>query len=531
MAIACSAPGQRPAVGSPLPAARAQAETILFAPSGAGAELYNGPPGAQLPRTALGDAIRVGLADIAKRTRTPLPSWDSRLQVASTDLARIVPKQTRLPYKAVEFALQHHGIVEPTPHLLVIWTARNDPARLSAFVAKRLTPILARAPYTRMAAGIAERSGSQMAIVIALLRSFVETDPIPRTLDTGSRVVLHGKLLPPYRAPEVLVARRSGAVEQTTVRLRKGGRFAATVACGRRPGALQVEVSGTGPDGAAVLANFPVYCGEPPPLRVEVALHPGGGSTTVAEAEAILVRQINEERRRAGLPALSVDDEVAEVARRYSDEMAGTGLVAHVSPTSGTADDRLRTAGIVRALVQENLARAATAVEAHESLMNSPGHRANILSPDATHVGVGVHAVGDSGSPDLFITELFTRIPPAINRGLARDEIAEVIHRAHSLRVDEDLGRLAQAHADLLANGVAKDRAAAEAAKRLSAVSGRYGRLRTIILAVSDVRQVAPATLPETRGTTHFGVGVAQGAHAELGDGAIYVVVVFGRRV
>jgi uncharacterized protein YkwD len=248
------------------------------------------------------------------------------------------------------------------------------------------------------------------------------------------------------------------------------------------------------------------------------------------ETEAILIERINEERHVAGLPALLVDEEVAAVARRYSEEMASTGLVVHVSPTSGTADDRLRAAGVHRPLVQENLARAATAAEAHESLMNSPGHRANILSLEATHVGVGVRAAKENGSTDLFITQLFTRIPPAIDRRAARDEIAGAIRRARSIRVDDALGRVAQTHAELLASGVPKDRAATEAAKRLSEVRGTYGRVRTVVIAVSDVRQVVPAKLPRTRGTTHFGVGVAQGAHAELGDGAIYVVLVFGRR-
>ncbi|MBE7448064.1 MAG: CAP domain-containing protein [Kofleriaceae bacterium] len=88
---------------------------------------------------------------------------------------------------------------------------------------------------------------------------------------------------------------------------------------------------------------------------------------------------------------------MAEVARAHSREMRVTGVVGHVSALTGSAADRVKVAGIRTGLVLENIARAYGIAEAQAGLMNSPGHRANLLSRAATHVGIGIE-LGD-GSP------------------------------------------------------------------------------------------------------------------------------------
>ena len=66
------------------------------------------------------------------------------------------------------------------------------------------------------------------------------------------------------------------------------------------------------------------------------------------------------------------------------------GFFSHTSPTTGRIGDRMAAAGIPYLVVGENLALAATARTVHEGLMDSPGHRANILGERFTRVGVGV---------------------------------------------------------------------------------------------------------------------------------------------
>jgi uncharacterized protein YkwD len=90
--------------------------------------------------------------------------------------------------------------------------------------------------------------------------------------------------------------------------------------------------------------------------------------------------------------------------------MARTGEVAHVSSKSGGFVDRVRAAKVspLPNMLAENLGRAFSTREVENGFMGSPGHRANILNPEMTHVGIGVaagQAVG--GTVPLFFTQLF----------------------------------------------------------------------------------------------------------------------------
>ena len=99
---------------------------------------------------------------------------------------------------------------------------------------------------------------------------------------------------------------------------------------------------------------------------------------------------VNEARAREGLQPLSWDAEVAEVAHGHAREMYLEGYFAHQSPTTGTVGDRLQASGISYSVAGENLALAATVNEVHTGLMDSPGHRANILSDAYHRIGIAV---------------------------------------------------------------------------------------------------------------------------------------------
>jgi uncharacterized protein YkwD len=81
---------------------------------------------------------------------------------------------------------------------------------------------------------------------------------------------------------------------------------------------------------------------------------------------------------------------LAVVARQHGEEMFQLGYFAHDSPVTGTPGDRIAAADIQAVATGENLAYAPSLRVAHEGLMNSPGHRANILNPAFTRLGIGV---------------------------------------------------------------------------------------------------------------------------------------------
>ncbi len=106
-------------------------------------------------------------------------------------------------------------------------------------------------------------------------------------------------------------------------------------------------------------------------------------------SEARMFELLNQERVRAGLEPLVRDAGIDEVARAHSVDMLQQGYFAHEAPDGRTPFDRMRQAGIQFTAAGENLALAPTAALAHQGLMDSPGHRANILSPAFRRVGIG----------------------------------------------------------------------------------------------------------------------------------------------
>ena len=122
------------------------------------------------------------------------------------------------------------------------------------------------------------------------------------------------------------------------------------------------------------------------------------------ELEAEMLELVNRERAAAGLKPLSPDPELREVARRHSADMFARGYFAHNTPEGRDPFARIREAGVPFRTAGENLALAPTLPIAHNGLMNSPGHRANILRPEFGRVGIGIM---DGGMRGLMVTQNF----------------------------------------------------------------------------------------------------------------------------
>jgi len=134
----------------------------------------------------------------------------------------------------------------------------------------------------------------------------------------------------------------------------------------------------------AVITSRPAEEGVELPFTVTVGLDPN------PEAEAEMLRLVNAERAAAGLAPVELDSALTQAARAHSEEMFRLGYFSHLSPVSGDPGDRLDAAGIHYLVSGENLAYAPSVTIAHQNLMNSPGHRAIILDPTFTRLGIGI---------------------------------------------------------------------------------------------------------------------------------------------
>ena len=191
---------------------------------------------------------------------------------------------------------------------------------------------------------------------------------------------------------------------------RPQGRFELTVACDSGDGVYQLEIEGDDGHGPEVLANFPLYCGVEPPARIAVTGNEVTRRQDAAEAERELLALLNRDRAAAGLPAL----QATRVCRRSPAATAARWRARAKWFTyrtrAGSAVDRVRAAHVspFPRTLAENVGRAFSTAEVEHGFMGSPSHRANILNPDMTHVGIGV-AVGqaEGGVVPLFFTQLF----------------------------------------------------------------------------------------------------------------------------
>ncbi|MCL7378497.1 CAP domain-containing protein [Streptomyces sp. 35G-GA-8] len=116
----------------------------------------------------------------------------------------------------------------------------------------------------------------------------------------------------------------------------------------------------------------------------------------------------NAERTRAGLRPLADDRELAAAAQAYSADMAARAFYSHTSPEGLAPWDRAAAAGAAHRGIGENIACGQRDPrEVVQGWMDSPGHRANILKPDFTHLGVGFAGGGPAGT---YWTQLFGQV-------------------------------------------------------------------------------------------------------------------------
>lgn len=122
---------------------------------------------------------------------------------------------------------------------------------------------------------------------------------------------------------------------------------------------------------------------EAPPTEVEPA-------KDVTTMERKMINQVNSERSKKGLSPYKVDKELSKIARIKARDMVKNNYFSHYSPTYGSPFEMMDHFGIEYLRAGENLAGNQSVNKAHNSLMNSKGHRENILNKNFTRIGVGI---------------------------------------------------------------------------------------------------------------------------------------------
>jgi hypothetical protein len=180
-------------------------------------------------------------------------------------------------------------------------------------------------------------------------------------------------------------------------------------------------------------------------------------------AEQEMVRLVNAERAKSGLSPLQVDDRLTRIAREHSLLMAAKHGLSHQFPGEPDLRHRIVPTGFRFDFSGENVAFDADAPRAHRSLMNSPPHRANILRPQFSTIGIGVVRSGNQ----IYVTEDFAHRLQELSPSQAEADIVRsfaVLRRSSGLapvplRSQDGLRQLAcqMAKDDQLETDIARD--------------------------------------------------------------------------
>lgn len=134
------------------------------------------------------------------------------------------------------------------------------------------------------------------------------------------------------------------------------------------------------------------------PVTTPEVKEPVKENTEAGQVSSVIQQVVdltNQERAKAGLKALQIDTKLTQSAQAKSQDMKDKNYFSHTSPTYGSPFDQMKSFGITYNAAAENIAMGQrSAAEVVKAWMESPGHKANIMNPSYTHIGVGL---SDSG--------------------------------------------------------------------------------------------------------------------------------------
>jgi uncharacterized protein YkwD len=235
------------------------------------------------------------------------------------------------------------------------------------------------------------------------------------------------------------------------------------------------------------------------------------------EAERQLLELANQARAQSGLRRLEPDEGLALAARAHAAEMAAQQQLSHQLPGEPSLAQRVASASSLHLdHVGENVAYAATADQAQETLMNSPPHRENLLNPTYNVAGFGVVRSGNV----LFVAQDFGHSLPLYSAQSGQDLVAASVIQMRRQQALPPLQRDEYANVQAAACQMAKANSlntAPLAARYLL----RYTSMQLETLPSNAAKVIAEPSLHS------FSVGTCYSTSASYPNGVYWVALLF----
>ncbi len=401
-------------------------------------------------------------------------------------------------------------------------------------------PALKDREANSIAVGLSQGEHPQMGSVywatIILLDRMVDISALPREVRVGQTLRIQVRYSAPHRNPRLPITAPSGFVQRTQPLQTRPG-FAEFEVRFAEKGRYTVEVlldePGVGPRVARIL---PVYAGETYPRRESTVQNTAPQFKDTQTAANHLFSLLNQERKKMGLSPVSRDPILERTAVDHSKDMALRGFFAHVNPEGKNPNMRYQARGGF-GTVGENIVIETQVDKAHRQLMASPGHRANILQADLTHVGIGLYYAKDR----YYITQLFqSRQAPQDLRAL-KEQVGSWLdnyrseHNVGILLKDDLLQSINQEYARKMAQ---QDRLDYAGTKTLGPLytdrGGYYGNMSTVVFSARNFSDLVNKLekfngLLQDERWERYGLGIAQANSVSQGHHILWVTLGLAR--
>lgn len=266
--------------------------------------------------------------------------------------------------------------------------------------------------------------------------------------------------------------------------------------------------------GVATLELRSVHAAEQP-VTASVESQPSPYYDT--EAERRLLDMANHERAKAGLPPLQADDGLTKAARAHAAAMAAQQKLSH--RFSGEPDLTHRLAANTKTQLDqsgENVAFAPSVDQAHDSLMRSPPHRANLLNAQYNVVGFSVVRSGSL----VYVTQDFGHSLPHRSTRETEDLVAGTVDRLR-----------AQSHRPALRLLDGREAAAAACAMaKADSLHTPASRGRVVLRYTTSQPEILPANVShaiENGSVRAFAVGSCYARTPSYPTGAYWIALLF----
>jgi hypothetical protein len=247
---------------------------------------------------------------------------------------------------------------------------------------------------------------------------------------------------------------------------------------------------------------------------------------------------VNQSRKRQGLPALVIEEQLSDVAREHAMDLLNRRHAVHRTTGTGALVDRLRASKIPYARALENVSLSPSPEQAHERFMESPGHRVNVVDPYVTHMGAGIAMERGAQEDILAVCLVFIEKVEATDLSKVATRLHTMVNARRrrkgrfALGFDEELSRMALRSVRRLAamgdkadpqrEGNAMVRELSEGILEIPDVKVRYYRTSSLRRVVSS-----PDVLAED--INRLGIGVARTSNRGQPD-EMWIAVIFAGR-